>query len=229
MSDPVVSPLLTNMEGWQLSIGGAMNPAIHHPGWYKLVGIITDEQMKAAMAGRPTSGPLSSSFAFEELQITCHPTGWAIASAKVDDLERPVKIAAELFDKHLPHTPINNYGFIFSFHAAVRLAGGVGVGLARLMKNANLGLDPPLGSFTRFMHTSPQLTVLVEPSQRDPGRIYVYYQTNYVISSDMDGTGKPAFKAFFIGPKLKGQVAIDSDAVKSRLQHIISGIESMQE
>ena len=39
---PEQDPFLTANESISIVVAGVMNPSIHHPAWYKLVGILTD-------------------------------------------------------------------------------------------------------------------------------------------------------------------------------------------
>ena len=42
---PEQDPFLTANESISIVVAGVMNPSIHHPAWYKLVGILTDADL----------------------------------------------------------------------------------------------------------------------------------------------------------------------------------------
>ena len=120
MNPPGINPVLTSLEGCQIQITGAMNAAIHHPAWYRLVGLISEHEYESAINGRPASGPISSSFLFRAGEIQCQPQAWTVSTAQLEDLSPIVTMAAKLFDNLLPHTPIQAYSIAFFFHAGVQ-------------------------------------------------------------------------------------------------------------
>lgn len=233
MSAPGINPLLTSLQGWQLQISGAMNSAIHHPSWYRLVDLITDEQREDAIKARPTTGPILSSFLLGDGEIQCQPTTWSISSVNIEDMTGPVKLASSVFDEKLPHTPVHSYSFMFFFHSPAPGGGDLRTRLAKAMTKAGIGLTPPHGAVTQFSYSFEEGdrhdAILVEPSQRNAQGIFLRYQATHFIQPTTDATGRPVFEQFSIRSRLHEHAALDREAARTHLNRIINGIRRIEE
>jgi len=221
--------LLTSDEGWQLQIHGYLNPSIHHPAWYHLVGLITEEEYKGAIAGRPTAGPLVASFSLVGAEIQCKPGMWSIASANVENMDQPLSLARRVFDEKLPHTPVQGCTLTFFFHHAARLERGPHARLSRCMKDAGIGLTPPDGAHTSFSYSCKDNdcheTVVVEPSQRKDGSIFLSYTAWHPLRPGAGMKAKPAVEEFFIGPLLIEYAAAAQNQAKNLLHRVLDALQ----
>src|ERR1700723_932205 len=52
---PDSDPFASARDQYSIVVVGNMNPAIHHPGWYKAIGAMSDEEVELALA--PLPGP----------------------------------------------------------------------------------------------------------------------------------------------------------------------------
>jgi hypothetical protein len=102
---------------------GAMNPRIHHPYWYHLVGIITKEQADEALSSPGTfgiSGTAQVQIPSLSLTIVCHEQSWEIRTDKSENLELLKKTTWKVFDELLMHTPVVALRTNFSFTRSTR-------------------------------------------------------------------------------------------------------------
>lgn len=95
-----------------------MNPALHHPSWYRNRDLITDVEEKHALEeGDPMLLPLPQPFATFDtgsFRVRCEPGMWEISSSKPNSFNHMIEIAEKLFDETLPHTPVNEAALGFS-------------------------------------------------------------------------------------------------------------------
>ncbi len=233
MNPPGINPVLTSMEGCQIQIAGSMNAAIHHPAWYRLVGLISEHEYESAINGRPASGPISSSFLFRAGEIQCQPQAWTVSTAQLEDLSPIVTMAAKLFDDLLPHTPIQAYSIGFFFHAGVQTGIDPRRGLLTAISNANIGLAGPPDGTAHFSHNfgneAQETSVLIEPSNRDRQRIFLNFKTTFTIQPGTDHAGRVKFDQFNIGPLLANHATATQSAARQQLQRTLDAIKCLQE
>ena len=61
--------MVSNKDFYNVVVIGAMNPRLHTPGWYRLVGLIDDVEMKEANeARRPACEPHGCAMADKQFQ-----------------------------------------------------------------------------------------------------------------------------------------------------------------
>jgi hypothetical protein len=136
-----------------ITVLGAMNPAIHHPAWYRFIGAIDGEEMAIALAMHTPETELGiiqiqanqgfssaqfSVFTVGAIRITCLPNAWSITTTEKSKLERIIDVASKAFAA-LPHTPISGYTVGFAHHRITSLQ-DVGAQLARLVRALPLGI-----------------------------------------------------------------------------------------
>ena len=113
MPDPAIS-----RNTYSVLVAGSMNPMLHHPQWYRTLGVIDDEELAAALRdGLTGTTPFGSRFQFGTLPliVTCLPVQWSIQSSSSESWERMIRIAAAVF------APTNNpsiraYGLVSNRH-----------------------------------------------------------------------------------------------------------------
>jgi len=105
-------------EAYYVVVGGAMNPAIHHPYWYRTIGAIDEAELQASLRNPlNTTGPVLSmvQFGSPALTVTCQPANWWIHSNDANLWSRMVEIAALVFAR-LNETPVTVFGFTSQLH-----------------------------------------------------------------------------------------------------------------
>ena len=117
-------------------VTGAMNPSIHHPVWYRHVGLLSEQEEREAIEGKqalliPLPAPMAQ-FETGLFQVSCQQNRWQILTANHAATDRIVSIAETLFDEILPHTPVTQFGYNFDFVFDIA-KGGVGRVLGRLL------------------------------------------------------------------------------------------------
>lgn len=121
---------------------GGMNPRIHHPAWYHLVGLFDEEEADQATRTPNTFiNPLSAQVQTPKLTIVCLDDRWEIRATDPGQLDRIQDITAKLFDELLKHTPIVAVGFNFTYWKTTE-APDVGKLLASTLIKTPLGLKP---------------------------------------------------------------------------------------
>lgn len=117
-----------------------MNPRIHHPSWYRLVGLFDEEEADIATktTGTLITPPLSQ-VQTPRLMIVCQDDRWEIRTSDSNEVSRLQDIASKIFDEILPHTPVTAIGFNFVLRRATE-AEDVGGYLATSLTNTPLGL-----------------------------------------------------------------------------------------
>ncbi len=119
---------------------GGMNPRIHHPSWYRFVGLFDKEEADLA-----TTSPLTliisplAQIKTPTLTIRCQDMRWEISTSEQDQVQRIQGITSRLFDDILPHTPVSAAGFNFNYRRATKAPDVAGY-LASVLINAPLGL-----------------------------------------------------------------------------------------
>src|SRR5205814_909544 len=99
---------------YNIVVVGAMNPRIHHPSWYELVGLLTPEQAKEALASSATFGlPGFAQLAAPSLGLTisCNEKQWTVQTENREKISLLQSITFRVFDELLKHTPVSAYGF----------------------------------------------------------------------------------------------------------------------
>jgi hypothetical protein len=229
-------PFASSDDLYSITVSGSMNPAIHHPRWYLAARLLNESEVlsaesvpkqQAVDATEPSPGALVcsnvfSQFTFGVLRIVCVQNEWVIMTIERASLDRARQICAQVFEA-LPHTPVSGYAYNFSFHRETQ-ALDVGKLLAGLAESLPLGLSlrgraakGSSASFRyRFSEEGADTTAVVEPSVKDPKKLFVGITDNYQIRE----AGQ-----FDLGPKLDRTLSRDSAAAVEWLDEILANIE----
>jgi hypothetical protein len=136
------APMIDQTDTYAIVILGGMNPRIHHPSWYRLVGLFDEEEAEQATRTPNTLiTPLVAQIQSPRLTILCQDDRWEIRTTDLGQVDRIQSITARLFDELLPHTPVAAAGFNFTYWKASR-ASDVGSLLASTLIGTPLGLKP---------------------------------------------------------------------------------------
>jgi hypothetical protein len=120
---------------------GAMNPRIHHPHWYRQVGLISQQELEEALHAIDTiATPPLSQFRISSFLIQCQEQRWEIQSSSLEHIDRLTELASHVFDDLLKHTPVSRFGFNYMIWKTVECE-NVSKRLADILPPASLGLD----------------------------------------------------------------------------------------
>lgn len=140
---------------------GSMNPPIHHPQFYQRMGLVTDEQVQQSLESKALIFvPQLSQFLIGSTRITCEENRWQIRSKTADAMDQFKKIASEIFDIHLPHTPISAVGFNFAYGQNCNM--NVAEKIGQLATTAlDVGIEKPSSGEIKVTDTSSEFHVSV--------------------------------------------------------------------
>ncbi|MCO6458298.1 MAG: hypothetical protein J5I93_23575 [Pirellulaceae bacterium] len=111
---------------------GGMNPTIHHPSWYRLVELLSDDEVEAITTGAEpvVVTPQFSRFAGPDFELICRQDRWEIQTKNELWQQRSCAIAGQVFDHLLKHTMVSALGLNFHFTGDVEGALDALVGAA---------------------------------------------------------------------------------------------------
>lgn len=196
-------------EFYSIVIVGAMNPRIHHPWWYKHIGILDDESEKSALESKELIvTPPVAQFPANNWTMVCQQERWEIRALSADTLDLILDAAMRVF-RALEHTPINAFGFNFNFHRETRLS-DVGQCLAERIVHLNIGLVPegtPSATLSlRNSSSSGTWNTNLSGSAHGPNAVYVGNNIHYKISDI-----QPEDTSFDLGAMLKERFRPDCE------------------
>jgi hypothetical protein len=133
--------MIPEAELYSIVVLGAMNPSIHHPSWYQLVGLIDeDEAQYAHKSGNTVTIPQIAQLEFQDFKIICQEPRWEVQTTNVDRTERLRKIAASMFDELLKHTPVSAFGVNVNYRLKTECS-SVAKTLAKVITETDIGLS----------------------------------------------------------------------------------------
>jgi hypothetical protein len=161
---------------------GGMNPRIHHPAWYRTVGLLSEAETEAALKAPQTFAALPvAQVQTPEMVIFCQEERWEIRTSNENMCDRIINITIKLFDDILPHTPVSAAGYnFFLWKETTRDANAY---LATALTNAHLGLkgdDAISGEATVRRSTADHSSqVTIKPSPENRSRVLVHHNFEY--------------------------------------------------
>jgi hypothetical protein len=214
---------------FSLVVVGAMNPSIHHPAWYRLNGIFTEEEYTAADKSSTLVTSQISQFSVGSVTILCDPVRWQAQTKDEAKLERLKEIAAKTFEV-LFHTPVSLYGLNFAYHRVTTLS-EVNSVLATLIRGLPLGLgsEPAEKSAAKINYqttsTGRVLTTLVEPSVKGGEQVFVAINAEYRTPTPAPGEYKP----FDLTPLLNEAFHRDYPDAKRIVANVVNALNALKE
>jgi hypothetical protein len=162
---------------------GGMNPRIHHPSWYRLVGLFDEKEAElATQSPMMVITPPMSVIKTPMLTISCQEMRWEITTSEPSEVERIQEITTRLFDEILVHTPVSTIGFNFNYRRAT-IAPDVAACLASVLARVPLGLKAEhatSGELTlRQTFDDHTALVNVQPASDDKQVILSFYNFEY--------------------------------------------------
>ncbi|MCG8425060.1 MAG: hypothetical protein MJE77_44835 [Proteobacteria bacterium] len=182
----MTAPNVPETHGFSVVLLGAMNPALHHPTWYKAVGVLDDAQEREALAAEFVFLPQLAQFHTADLQFFCDPQRWQLATANIGNVDKVVSITEVSFDEKLTETPLRAYGLNFNFHEETKCS-SVGVALSKMVASLPLGFSPTAETSAQLAFTEPvdggRLRCNVEPSVHGPNFVFVGFNAHYELGT----------------------------------------------
>ena len=237
---PNEDPFVGGTEGYSVVITGNMNPAIHHPIWYKDIGALTDAELAETGATRQTgmdSGSpktngsaavaqiictdVLSQFTSGKIRIICLSQSYTISTFDRTLLPRIREMASLVFQV-LTHTPVTAYGLNFNVHRETTV-GNVGALLAQVIDSTRLELmrDSKAERKAKFAYTFSEqgraLSVSIEQSRHAPNMVFVGINAHHPI------TLPQGIRQFDLTPLLQESMrkdSLDAEQILSKIMDV---------
>lgn len=166
---------------------GFMNPRIHHPAWYQLVGLLNEKEVDEAMKSADTFsvGPIAQ-FKTGDFLVACQEERWQIQTTKPECTERMRNIVGRLFDEILPHTPVSKFGFNFDYHRITK-AESVAQYLAECVTRTPLKLNGDRAATAELKlrrELDDYTAVVVVQPHSDKSFVSVHNNYDYTVKTD---------------------------------------------
>jgi hypothetical protein len=238
-SDPFLAP----KDMFTISIIGAMNPAIHHPAWYRFVGVLSAEEAATVPAPPPIQVPPGSGvqifplevfcstqfaqFTIRDLRVTCLPSSWTVTTIDPSGLDRIKDVAAAVFDA-LAQTPVSGYSLGFHHHRETRLS-NVGEYMVRTASALPYGLMRVAGAEDSLQlryiarSTDRDLVVDLQPSAKAKEMIYLAVNITHTVQPTKE------LAPFDLRPLLEAAVAEDNVEAQAWLGSVLQRLQSSAE
>ncbi len=246
---PEADPFASANEAYFIVVAGNMNPAIHHPAWYKVIGALSDEELASfGLAGGQAQAPVDmpipereqglrpitdtmtictptfAQFTAGKLRITCLEQSWTISTYDQSFLPRIRDVASSVFEA-LAHTPVSAYGLNFNFHRKAGV-GNVGARLAQIVDATPLdflkgghGERSAKIGYT-LSERRRDLNVSVEPSVRGTDMIFVGINAHHPIVPS-----GPGVQQFDLTPLFRDSTDKDLQDAQEVLSKVIRAFE----
>jgi len=178
-----------------------MNPSIHHPQWYRLIGAINDDELNASLKGG-TSGttPIASRLQFgsPSLTVFCQPYQWMIQSTDDGSWTRMLSIASLVFAKaNNPTMTMTAFGLMAQRH--IDTNHDAKAILAASVAKLDLGLHAGKNVNTNFTLASSEegftVTTSIQSSVFGERVVFGLYHCDYP-AQEIEGILDGRFEAF---------------------------------
>jgi hypothetical protein len=209
-------------QGFSIVILGAMNPRIHHPLWYRHHGLITESEMMESLStnSQPVFLPQIAQFKSAGMQFSCVTERWDVRVTDEGLRGRMAEIAATIFDKLLPETPVQVFGFNNEFHLTAGRREVKRKLVERVVKRgfdlSFPGLDGAMFAFTISAVDDATTTVRAEPSDHSPDEIFVAVNANRPV--------KATTSHFALKPLFDQHYDNDFEAAKGYAQSLLHAL-----
>lgn len=229
-------PFVSSPEIYSIVVAGAMNPAIHHPAWYKSIGALKDEEASLALPSSPLQiaeqwlaticTPQVAQFTVGRIRVVCIQQSWTIVTTDSDLVVRILGIASCVF-RALGHTPVSAYGLNVASHRSSGVQ-RVGARLAELVQRLPLGLvfsGETSNSATIALKSSVEnrdLNITIQPSVKAEDMIFAAINVNHRIVQAKD------FQSFDLEPLLVDSVNKDYPEALNLISKIVAAFASSE-
>lgn len=108
--------MLGKSQSWSITLKGTMNPTVHHPSWYHLIGQLSKDELASTVASKEVLvTPASSRFKSPLFSIECDKKQWQVKTRHNDARLHILQVTVKSFDDLLPETRIKQFAFEFTF------------------------------------------------------------------------------------------------------------------
>jgi hypothetical protein len=218
MQVPPIPPAII----YTIAIGGSMNPAIHHPIWYRTIGAIDEVEYQASIRSPfNTTTQLMSQLRFvnSKLAVQCQINEWMIQGFDDDSWPRMVNIVSLVFEK-LNETPVTAYSFITQKHLDTPIS-DIRSALAEKIYGMKLALphgDEPASNIELTVTIADhQVRMALQPSIRGADKLFVFYQHQYAPPQEQG-------KYFDLGKLITARVEAFCEAQRTHCQKVIAAL-----
>jgi hypothetical protein len=179
-------------DSYFIVVSGAMNPAIHSPQWYRVIGAIDETELQASLkipSNSTTSFSSQLQFGSPPLSVTCQSEQWWIQSSDAGSWSRMLDVASLVFAR-LKETPLVSFGLVAHRHIESDGSDIKSV-LAASLIELNLGL--PTGKSTgsnitlSVVEQDYEATASIQPSYLSERSVFVLYQRQYEVPKAPSG------------------------------------------
>lgn len=210
---------------------GAMNPRIHHPSWYRTAELLDANAEKLALQNPDTvCSQHIAHFRTAELQVSCLPDRWHVATDQVDLLDRLTEILIHTFDGKLHETPITAFGFNFEFHRRTDIS-DVASYLADCFRKLPIGvceLPSVAATFSSFHELEDNKVKLdIQPSVRSVDMLYIALNFHYEITSVYGPVQQ--YGHFPLEPLIQPRIRADYDKASVTVTSILKALNQSKE
>jgi hypothetical protein len=204
---------------------GDMNPRIHTPAWYQLIGLIDQSEMEASVQSPMTMAiPPIAQVQLEGILIQCQQKLWEIRTTDCSRFDRMKSITVKVFDELLMHTPVISMGFNFNYYEQTSVD-AVGLYLATCLSRMPLGLesDSLLSGEISLRRSAGDHTihVNVRPSYILGDDSYIWISNNYEYNFSSDPQ-----KFFNLSETIDSRFETDRSDAQDRVRLVLTAINA---
>lgn len=179
-------------ENYSIVIIGSMNPMLHHPSFYRRVGIITAAEETASLEGNLTCTRQVTQLDIKGVRVMCLPDRYQVATPDAARSDQVVDVASRAMDA-LPHTPVAVFGINIDRVRHTALP-SVPARFAELARTLPLGFRGGADASSAFKYVSNaevqdarrRVTVVLNPVDDDPHALQVKCNFNYEMHPTTD-------------------------------------------
>ncbi len=170
---------------YSIVVLGPMNPRLHHPAWYNLIGAISQEEANEAVSHQNIVcvQPFSA-FQAAGISIACQENRWEVSTKEHSSRKRLFDIVKMVFTK-LFETPIMHFGINTNLDLETSIP-DVAASLSALLAGLDVGFpvdssgDQDCWLHYKSSRADGSTTVHVQPLALDKSLVYIAYNTDYV-------------------------------------------------
>ena len=210
------------LDSYSIVIVGAMNPRIHHPLFYKTIGIAREEEAQAALDSPGlVCLPQLAQLTLGPITIVCLPDRWQATTNESGQSGRLLDIAVRV-STVLEYTPTSAFAFNFDLMKELPLT--VSLTLGGLLRSLDIGLpdDPEALAGLTFVRSAEEADVSVKTSTVIDSPVDVpnalFVKTNVVYQIKLAGQ-------FDLGAMMKGRFEKDQIAAKAQFDVTAAALE----
>jgi hypothetical protein len=200
---------------------GEMNPAIHHPAWYKLESIIDETEYRACLSNPVIVNQQIAQFTSHGFSVMCLQDRWQ-ASCNADDASRILSLTKETFKK-LYHTPVSAYGVNHHFHIEINRQ--VGPVLAAIVRKTGMPFPPNEDADASISYAAKvdgyEFKTIISTSARGPEFLHFHNNAHFTI---------PQLKNehFDLGPLIDEAFLRNEDRSRMMLSKLVDAIKGFK-